>query len=76
VRRLQQTTPGVGFRKRISKVGSDGILAVRGVHKRDFVFLYFRLIAGQIDFDGPVYEVAIADVVQYGDGSQREGQIE
>jgi len=47
-------------------VGSDGILTVRGAHKRDFVFRYFRLIAGQIDFDGPVYEVAIADVVQHG----------
>jgi hypothetical protein len=35
------------------RVGSsnDGILAVRGVHKRDFLFLYFRLLAGQIDFD-------------------------
>ena len=41
-------------------------LAVRGVHTRDLVFLYFRLIAGQIDFDGPVYEVAIAYIVQHG----------
>ena len=49
---------GVGVRKRISKVGSGGILALRGVHKRDFVFRYFHLIPGQIDFDGPVYEVA------------------
>ncbi len=49
-----------------SKVGSDGILAVRGVHKRDFVFLYIRRVTGQIDFDGAVYEVAVADVVQHG----------
>lgn len=41
---LSKTDQVLEGRNRNKKVGSDAILAVRGVHKRDFVFRYFRLI--------------------------------
>ena len=57
---------GWGVKKRIRNAGSDGILAVRHVRKRDFVFLDFCRVARQSDLDGAIYEIAIADVVQHG----------
>ena len=45
---------------------SHRLLAVSRANRRDFVLFYFCRVARQSDFDGAVYEIAIADVVQHG----------